>query len=658
MEYDQQAQKTQISTAAPTHQPRPFATAPEISDLSTPKIQAKALGHSLAKMVLAPSASSPDPKPPKLMKVQPKLMIGAVGDRYEQEADQVAAQVVQRLNAPKLEPSPAIQRLPEEEEELQMKPILQREVVPEEEEELQMKPTQEAIGGGDASADLESAINSARGSGQSMNPDLQAKMGAAIGADFSGVKIHTDAQSDQMNRSIQAKAFTTGKDIFFGQGEYNPGSTGGQELLAHELTHVVQQNGVGVQSVQRLPTADAFKQNTPGGRSIFKKSPIAKIDDLIKRYHLTQIEKYDLKVQALTSIVTACDAHKTSSDKDPVRQAGVLALELQAKKELEIFTCLSLGMAATSSIGVKVRELAEAQDEVSEAEALGFSVAEIHEHIKTKLDHVANQELNGSQVQQLIQNDLDQLEALSQDASVPAGTRLIIEEVLSNADNTNFSGGLPGARLKNQMDTHNKKYQVNHALSPSEGLGSAERLGSLTHELTHVSSGESFDNTKSFMLFSPDMAVGDVIALAQDRVVKVNQLVALAQNQQFSPKQRSLLEGKLAYAGESKLGLYAARFSDAAIQKLNKNPNDPEGLSYQGAAQTMRAVSTAVPTGNSVLIEYDTVMNQMLVYMHMWKIPVNNPFYVKLQQVADEAYQQRLAARNDSLLQGVQNLFK
>jgi hypothetical protein len=100
---------------------------------------------------------------------------------------------------------------------------------------------------------LESAINSARGSGQSMSPDLQAKMGEAIGADFSGVKIHTDAQSDQMNRSIQAKAFTTGKDVFFRQGEYNPGSRGGQELLAHELTHVVQQTGSTIQRVLEKP---------------------------------------------------------------------------------------------------------------------------------------------------------------------------------------------------------------------------------------------------------------------------------------------------------------------------------------------------------------------------------------------------------------------
>ncbi|MEE3716314.1 DUF4157 domain-containing protein [Tumidithrix elongata RA019] len=202
--------------------------------------------------------------------IQAKLAIGAVGDRYEQEADRVASEVVQKINAPesvqreeapeeeeKLQMKPAIssiQRDPEEEEEIQMKPFseaIQREGMPEEEEELQAKSLvqrRDTLAGGEASADLESSIQSARGSGQSLDPNLQAKMGEAMGADFSGVKVHTDAKSDQLNKSIQAKAFTTDQDVFFRQGAYDPSSREGQELIAHELTHVVQQNGAAIQS--------------------------------------------------------------------------------------------------------------------------------------------------------------------------------------------------------------------------------------------------------------------------------------------------------------------------------------------------------------------------------------------------------------------------
>jgi hypothetical protein len=167
------------------------------------------------------------------MAIQAKLTIGQPNDKYEQEADATAARVVQQINSPITSQSQPVQRQEiEEDEELQMKPLIQR---------------RESIVGGEASTDLESAIQSARGSGQSLDANLQQSMGQAMGADFSGVKVHTDSQSDQLNKSIQAKAFTTGQDLFFRQGAYEPSSRGGQELIAHELTHVVQQNGGAVQ---------------------------------------------------------------------------------------------------------------------------------------------------------------------------------------------------------------------------------------------------------------------------------------------------------------------------------------------------------------------------------------------------------------------------
>jgi hypothetical protein len=218
----------------------------------------------------------------RMAMIQAKLSIGEPNDKYEQEADATASKVVQQINSTsqeqsvqreaameeeeelQMKPISSIQReaAMEEEEELQMKPIssIQREVVMEEEEELQMKSLvqrRENLGGGEASLDLESSIQSARGSGQSLDPNLQAKMGQAMGANFSGVKVHTDSQSDQLNKSIQAKAFTTGQDVFFRQGAYNPSSTSGQELIAHELTHVVQQGGASLKTnkpVQRKTT--------------------------------------------------------------------------------------------------------------------------------------------------------------------------------------------------------------------------------------------------------------------------------------------------------------------------------------------------------------------------------------------------------------------
>jgi hypothetical protein len=68
-------------------------------------------------------------------------------------------------------------------------------------------------------------------------------MGQLMGADFSGVRVHTEAASDMMCRSIQATAFTAGQDLYFTERAYEPRTTAGQQLIAHELTHVVQQGG-------------------------------------------------------------------------------------------------------------------------------------------------------------------------------------------------------------------------------------------------------------------------------------------------------------------------------------------------------------------------------------------------------------------------------
>ena len=64
-----------------------------------------------------------------------------------------------------------------------------------------------------------------------------------FGADLSAVKIHTSGESTQMNESLNAQAFTVGSDIYFNEGKYRPHSTEGKQLLAHELTHVMQQTG-------------------------------------------------------------------------------------------------------------------------------------------------------------------------------------------------------------------------------------------------------------------------------------------------------------------------------------------------------------------------------------------------------------------------------
>jgi hypothetical protein len=98
-----------------------------------------------------------------------------------------------------------------------------------------------ADGSGSVDDAIAQTIQSKRGGGAPLDESARRNLEPSFGADFSDVRVHTDGQADSLNRAVKAEAFTTGKDIFFRNGSYSPGSSDGQKLLAHELTHVVQQ---------------------------------------------------------------------------------------------------------------------------------------------------------------------------------------------------------------------------------------------------------------------------------------------------------------------------------------------------------------------------------------------------------------------------------
>jgi hypothetical protein len=203
------------------------------------------------------------------------------GPEHEAERPDIAAQLDgaarlgHSLGAVSVDrPAPPIiqrQEIPEEEEEeLQLKwepSAVQRQEIPEEEEEeLMMKRDDQRVGpqGGQVPPEVAAAIHRARGGGQPLEAVLQAQMSARLGHDFSGVRVHADSEADALNQRLSAKAFTTGPDIFFKRGTYEPGSSSGRELIAHELSHVTQQDsgrvpgGGGGMTVR--PAGDGFEQ--------------------------------------------------------------------------------------------------------------------------------------------------------------------------------------------------------------------------------------------------------------------------------------------------------------------------------------------------------------------------------------------------------------
>jgi hypothetical protein len=95
--------------------------------------------------------------------------------------------------------------------------------------------------GGRVNSDLQNQVAAARGGGHALDRNVGSQLGEALGTDFSRVRIHTDSKADTLNRSLAAQAFTTGSDIFFSKGAYNPATQSGKQLLTHELAHVAQQ---------------------------------------------------------------------------------------------------------------------------------------------------------------------------------------------------------------------------------------------------------------------------------------------------------------------------------------------------------------------------------------------------------------------------------
>lgn len=153
---------------------------------------------------------------------QAKLAVGGSEDPAEREADAVAAEVVSRI---------ARRDFSEEPEEVNRSPA----------QRIRRRAT---VGsqGGPVDTDTEQRIQARRGNGTALPPDVAEQMGAGFGADFSNVRLHTGTESAELNSRLQARAFTVGNDIFLGN-DTNIRSSEGQELLAHELTHTIQQEG-------------------------------------------------------------------------------------------------------------------------------------------------------------------------------------------------------------------------------------------------------------------------------------------------------------------------------------------------------------------------------------------------------------------------------
>jgi hypothetical protein len=184
--------------------------------------------------------------------IQAKLTVAASGDPYESEADRVADTVIGMSSAS----VPLASRISR----LAALPVQRKCANCEEEEQLRRKPSANGKALGPVLPSLEDSIQSARQDGQPISASMRSYFEPRFGADFSAVRVHTDSSASDLASAVGAHAFTTGQDIFFVSGRYQPASLEGRRLLAHELTHTIQQQGVRAPLVQR---EEASKEPAP-----------------------------------------------------------------------------------------------------------------------------------------------------------------------------------------------------------------------------------------------------------------------------------------------------------------------------------------------------------------------------------------------------------
>lgn len=161
------------------------------------------------------------PRCRKSLGIQTKLKISDPGDTYEQEADRVAEQVM---------------RMPEN-----LAVGNQPSSVRKEDESVQAKEPENSAS--NSVPELETHIHNIKGGGQPLQGTIRTFFETRFNHDFSQVRIHTNAKASELSQAVNARAFTMGRDIVFNTGQYAPNTIAGRQLLAHELTHTIQQGG-------------------------------------------------------------------------------------------------------------------------------------------------------------------------------------------------------------------------------------------------------------------------------------------------------------------------------------------------------------------------------------------------------------------------------
>lgn len=482
--------------------------------------------------------------------------------------------------------------------------------------------------------------------------------------------------------AIGARAFAYGKAVFLTESDAALDTAERWGILGHELTHVLQQsNGrvaMGrpwvhddealeqeadtyadlaerafmellapergplrpVRAVVRPVIQPVMKledfQNTTKSRMIRSLDRIAPIDTALKQFHALDVgKKKDYVALSAQAKVLHNAARKFLDDKPEAnRRDAVLKLSQQIAIEGAYLDLLGQYQEETDDLA-QFKILEKAQEFVRRNIAAisatrGAASPEVNDLINL---HSMEMKKSGGRDSLLVLRDIEKLKKLVSDPMLPGIMKSVILETTSaaNLQQIDASSLNPGLKYNKTRGPGTKKYTLNHNMS--QHMGRRFRMGSLLHELTHLSVAETFDNTVLMLSIRKDATKPEILALASQRRGLLMALKSeIETSNAVEGELKDELVGKVAYPIMGKfaqyLGAFKAQFKTP--DEIQKHA-DLTALQKQGL--------------DCELIEYDSVVNQMFLWLHMFGIDTSSGVYTKLQAMVTDAYRHRMAGK-------------
>lgn len=391
--------------------------------------------------------------------------------------------------------------------------------------------------------------------------------------------------------------------------------------------------------VQRLWSSKQFKENSAAEKEDdSKRVKVLPVEAALAAFQSTPKDDWANCVTALQNVVTECTKYLGRFFRSDVRKAAVKKLKVQSTAEATLFQ--GIIAANGQAYGAKMKALLKLIDDsvafANSGIVMGAAFDQVERVIRTMLN--SHDLLDQAALKQVMDDEIQRLRDIAAAAATPQIVKDVILENLSHIGEVHLKEDKPGARTAKVGET-DKKYVVNHALVQSGG--STERLGSLMHELTHVTTGETFDNAPLFLVFTKGKEVGaegllEIKTLAKKRNKGLLDLLAVsAGDPGLAASQKSMIKIKCEYANKPMLTQYLGTFKDKlggvdapGYKSLKVLGDDPEINQFTGT-----------------LIEYDSVINQILMYLFDWGLKPPNPTWDLVAQLATEAKQFRDGAK-------------